>query len=60
MASTRTTKLIFLSAAHENLIELRDRDIHDERIDQARELIRQVVAEELVGQTADELGISLT
>lgn len=59
MADPVTTKLIFLSAAHDYLVQLRERNLEDLRVREARELIRQVTAETLIAQAADELGIAL-
>lgn len=54
----RKSMVCFLPAAFNALTELRERDIHDARLDQARELIRQVLSEQLVDQCINELGIS--
>lgn len=51
----RTAKQCFLSAAHYHLAELREMGVHDARVDQARELIRQVLAETLVDNAIEEL-----
>lgn len=53
----RTAKQCFLSAAHANLVELDEIGINDPRLGQARELIRAVLAETLVDNALDELGI---
>ncbi|MBB3752517.1 hypothetical protein FHT44_005029 [Mycolicibacterium sp. BK634] len=39
-------------------MDLHERDIHDPRIDQARELIRQVLVETLIDGAMEEVGVS--
>lgn len=53
----RSAKQCFLSAAHAHIQELREMGVSDPRIDEARELIRQVLVETLVDNVIDELGI---